>query len=97
MEFSRQARILEWAAIPFSRDLPSPGIKPGSPTLQADPLSSEPLEVSKYYLYIYNKIFGDFILIKSDKVMGMKTPRQYFRKGNWQVYMFKHENEYHNQ
>ena len=31
-----QARILEWVAIPFSRDLPDPGIEPGSPTLQAD-------------------------------------------------------------
>ena len=30
-----QARILEWVAIPFSRDLPDPGIEPGSPALQA--------------------------------------------------------------
>ena len=37
-----QARILEWVAILFSRDLPNPGIKPGSPTLQADSLLSEP-------------------------------------------------------
>ena len=37
-----QARILEWVAIPFSRDLPDPGIKPGSPALQADSLLSEP-------------------------------------------------------
>ena len=37
-----QARILEWAAIPFSRDLPDPGIEPGSPALQADYLPSEP-------------------------------------------------------
>ena len=34
-----QARILEYVAIPFSRDLPDPGIEPGSPALQA----SEPL------------------------------------------------------
>ena len=27
----RSLRILEWVAIPFSRDLPNPGIKPGSP------------------------------------------------------------------
>ena len=26
-----QARLLEWVAIPFSRDLPHPGIKPLSP------------------------------------------------------------------
>ena len=31
-----QARILEWVAIPFSRELPYPGIKLRSPTLQAD-------------------------------------------------------------
>ena len=37
-----QARILEWVAIPFSRDLPNPGIKPGSPALQADSLPAEP-------------------------------------------------------
>ena len=37
-----QARILEWVAVPFSGDLPNPGIKPGSPALQADSLPSEP-------------------------------------------------------
>ena len=38
-----QARVLEWVAISFSRgDLPNPGIKPRSPTLQADALASEP-------------------------------------------------------
>ena len=36
-----QAGILEWIAIPFSRDLPNPGIEPGSPALQADSLPSE--------------------------------------------------------
>ena len=36
------ARILEWVAIPFSRDLPDPGIEPRSPALQADSLLSEP-------------------------------------------------------
>ena len=37
-----QARILEWVAIPFSKDLPNPGIEPRSPTLQADSSWSEP-------------------------------------------------------
>ena len=50
-----QARILEWVAVPFSRqeywsglpcpppgDLPNPGIKPRFPALQADSLPSEP-------------------------------------------------------
>ena len=30
-----QARILEWVALSFSRDLPNPGIEPKSPTLKA--------------------------------------------------------------
>ena len=37
-----QARILEWVAILFSRDLPDPGIKPRSPELQEDSLLSKP-------------------------------------------------------
>ena len=36
-----QARILEWVAIPFSRDLPNPAIEPRSSPLQADSLLSE--------------------------------------------------------
>ena len=34
-------RILEWVAYPFSRDLPDPGIKLGSPALHADSLPTE--------------------------------------------------------
>ena len=37
-----QARILEWVAVPFSGDLPNPGIEPRSPTLQADSLPAKP-------------------------------------------------------
>ena len=37
-----QARVQEWIAISFSRDLPDPGIEPGSPALQADTLPAEP-------------------------------------------------------
>ena len=37
-----QARILEWVAMPSSRDLPTPGIEPRSPTLQADSLLPDP-------------------------------------------------------
>ena len=41
MEFSRQEY---WSGLPFPSpgDLPDPGIEPGSPTLQADALPSEP-------------------------------------------------------
>ena len=35
-------KILEWVAVPSSRDLPNPGIEPWSPSLQADSLLSEP-------------------------------------------------------
>ena len=42
-----KARILEWVAIPFSRDLPNPGIEPRSP---ADSLPSEPLEKPKFWI-----------------------------------------------
>ena len=37
-----QARVLEWVAISFPRDLPNPGIEPRSPALQADSLRFEP-------------------------------------------------------
>ena len=36
------ARILEWVAFPFSRGPSRPRIEPGSPTLQAGSLPSEP-------------------------------------------------------
>ena len=41
MGFSRQEY---WSGLPFPSpgDLPNPGIKPGSPALQADALPSEP-------------------------------------------------------
>ena len=37
-----QARILEWLLFSSSGNLPDPGIKPRSPTLQTDSLLSEP-------------------------------------------------------
>ena len=37
-----QARIMEWVAIPFSRDFPDPGVESRSPALKADSLLSEP-------------------------------------------------------
>ena len=45
-----QARVLEWVAVLFSRgDLPNPGIKPGSPALQADSLPTELLGKPLHY------------------------------------------------
>ena len=37
-----RARKLEWVAMLSSTDLPNPGIKPRSPSLQSDSLPSEP-------------------------------------------------------
>ena len=37
-----QARILKWVPFPSPWDLPNPGIKPGSPALQADSPLFEP-------------------------------------------------------
>ena len=37
-----QVRVLEWVGFPFARDLPDPGIIPGSPALQVDSLPAEP-------------------------------------------------------
>ena len=45
-------RILEWVAIPSPVDLPDPGIKLGSPALQADSL---PTELSRKPIYFIGK------------------------------------------
>ena len=42
-----QARILEWVAMSSSRESSNPGIKPGSPALQADSLPTELQHSSK--------------------------------------------------
>ena len=53
-----QARILEWVAISFSRDLSDPGIKLGSLALQADSLPSEPPGSRRIVLwFIYQSPF----------------------------------------
>ena len=51
-----QARRLEWVAMPSPPgDLPNPGIKPRSSTLQADSLPSEPPR-KHIYIYMWNMI-----------------------------------------
>ena len=68
-----QTRILEWVAMPFSRDLPDLGIEPRSRTLQADSLFFElfgnPLNVHRTFTktskkinmtkFLLNASFGD--------------------------------------
>ena len=59
MEFSRQEY---WSGLPFPSpgDHPDPGIKPGSPALQADSLPSE-LQVIVEKIYIYTHIYNLFL------------------------------------
>ena len=56
-----QARILEWVAIPFSKGLPDPGIKPRSCSLQADSLPSEPETVFFFHLLHHRLIDGECV------------------------------------
>ena len=55
-----QARILEWVAFPSPGDLPNPGIKPGSPALQADSLPTElsGKQKSKSPVFIYSRSYA---------------------------------------
>ena len=61
MEFSRQEY---WSGLPFLTpgDLPNPEIKPGSPTLQGEPLPSEPPGkpggLVCEYIYIYTHTYN---------------------------------------
>ena len=52
-----QAKILEWIAISFSGDLPDLGIEPGSPTLQAVSLPTQPPGKTLHKKYTKNS-FG---------------------------------------
>ena len=51
-----QARILKWVAFLFLGDLPNPGIRPRSPTLQVDSLPAEPQGA----LYLINTVVEIF-------------------------------------
>ena len=64
MEFSRQEY---WSGLRFPSpgDLPDPGIRPGSPTLRADALPSEPpgnpveMESGCHILYVSSEQYED--------------------------------------
>ena len=49
-----QARILEWVAVSYSKNLLNPEIEPRSPTLQADSLPSEPPGAKVFTINFYN-------------------------------------------
>ena len=58
--------MLEWVAIPFSRDLANPWIEPGSPALKMESLLFEPPKkpiLYKYlHIYVYLSLFLKFLL-----------------------------------
>ena len=58
MEFSRQEY---WIRLPFPSpgDLSNPGMKPGSPALQEDPLPSEPLGKPHWLKHLWKYVFHD--------------------------------------
>ena len=66
-----QARILEWVAIPFCRDLPDQGIEPRSNALQTDSLPSKPPEKpvnTGVLISFWINIFVFFSYIPSSRV-----------------------------
>ena len=74
-----QAGILECVAIPFSSDLPDPGIKPGSSALQADSLPFEPPGKSTkvyftwiLFLFSFCQFFGYSIFTRTESEFGCK-------------------------
>ena len=67
-----QARILEWVAIPFSRDLPDLGIYPGYPALQADSLLSEPPSHQSVQIQVKYKLRYKIRAIVCEINLGLK-------------------------
>ena len=67
MGFSRQEY---WNGLPFPSpgDLPDPGIKPGSPTLEADALTSESPGKILIYIYILHVLISIFGVALKGKV-----------------------------
>ena len=70
-----QARILEWVAFPSPGDLPNPGIKLRSPSLQVDSFPAEPqgnslkqIDIGKGYIFLKNKVTtNQKLIIDSEK------------------------------
>ena len=76
-----QARTLEWVAIPFSRDLPDPGIEPGSPALHADSLPTDPLgkptsesNPSTFHFHALEKEMATHSNVLAWRIPGMGEP-----------------------
>ena len=83
-----QAGILKWVAISFSRDLPDPGIEPGSPALQADSLLSEPLR-NPMVLLFWSKIEHDLTARNLSLFLLSDRKRPGFMKSTWVTFRFR--------
>ena len=73
MGFSRQEY---WSGLPFPfpRDLPDPGIEPGSPALEADALTSEPPgKSSDYTVEVTNRLKGLNMIERVPEELWMKV------------------------
>ena len=73
MGFSRQGY---WSGLPFPSpgDLPDPGIKPWSPSLQADSLLSEPLGEPKKFVLYYLSILCPWGFSRHEYWSGLPCP-----------------------
>ena len=72
-----QARIQEWVAFPSPGDLPDPGIKPGSLSLEADALTSEPAGQLLFLvaaMFASMFLFFDHLLIAIGKIVSKNLP-----------------------
>ena len=70
MQFSRQEYWSE-LPLPFTGDLPNPGIGPGSPALQADSLPSEPPRNLRIHLildYLLFALFEAVIILATEAI-----------------------------
>ena len=77
-----QARMLEWVAIPLLQEnLPAPGIEPGSPTLKAGSLISEPPHSKGARWEAGSWVNG--LLPKKRKWGGPKKYKNYFFNRIW--------------
>ena len=59
----------EWVAFPFSRGFPNPGIKPRSPTLQADCLLSEPPGKPVFGVLTFYHIYNSNYFLTSSRLL----------------------------
>ena len=73
-----QARILEWIAMPSSRDLPNPGMEPRFPKLQKDSLPFEPGFLTKVAFFGSLSILVSFWQLVTGKKISIFILKQLF-------------------